>query len=144
MKGNILRIKLLKKNSEWCDKNRVLLYACFQILVDFIEKEKPQNIVDYKHDARHRAEWKELQELYRYWKSEHPKEEKKVDHLMTIWHRTFREKTVPVPGKPYADRIVVHNDLKAFRRLCKAQDELEKTEQDMLKRLVDIRQHLWC
>jgi hypothetical protein len=66
LKGNLLKLQSIKKNNEWCDKDQVLLFACFQILVDFIEKEEPQKIVDYKSDKEHKRQWKELQTLYRY------------------------------------------------------------------------------
>ena len=31
MIGNTLKISDLKKDSKWCDKDRVMLYACFQL-----------------------------------------------------------------------------------------------------------------
>ena len=47
----MLRIQTLEKG--WCDKDRVMLHAAFQLLVDFLEKEKPDEIVDWSHDADH-------------------------------------------------------------------------------------------
>jgi hypothetical protein len=66
MKGNVLKLQNLKKKNEWWDKDQVMLYACFQLLMDFLEKEKPQTIVDYKYNLEQKKQWKELQTLYGY------------------------------------------------------------------------------
>ena len=39
----VLKIHTLEKG--WCDKDYVMIHAVFQILVDFIEQEKPDQIV---------------------------------------------------------------------------------------------------
>jgi hypothetical protein len=38
--SNILKIDSLSDG--WCDKDHVLLHACFQLLSDFVEKELPK------------------------------------------------------------------------------------------------------
>ena len=38
--SNLLKIESLDKG--WCDKDHVLLHACFQLLTDFVEKEMPK------------------------------------------------------------------------------------------------------
>lgn len=47
MKGNKLVLKSLSPKSRWCDKDHVMLLACFQLLTDFLDKERPEQIVDY-------------------------------------------------------------------------------------------------
>jgi hypothetical protein len=143
MKGNVLILKDLKKNSEWCDKDHVLLYACFQVLVDFLEKEKPQAIVDYKHNKEQRRQWKELQTLYRYWKIERPRLEREEDRLRNLWAKKYKTKSEPLPNG-WIKSVVVKDDKKAFLRLTKHKDRMEKLENEMLHRLVGIRKHLWC
>ena len=56
----ILKINGLKKG--WCDRNNLLLYSSFQILVDFIEEEKPGEIVDWNYTKKHKHVWKEIKE----------------------------------------------------------------------------------
>jgi hypothetical protein len=47
----------------WCDKDRIMLHAVFQLLVDFVEQEKPDQIVDYdknryaEYDASLKKHW---------------------------------------------------------------------------------------
>ena len=64
--SNILKIESL--NSEWRDKDRVLLHACFQVLKDCVEKENLFDChVDWEHDQRHRDARKEITKLYQWW-----------------------------------------------------------------------------
>ena len=63
-----LKIHTLKKG--WCDKDEILLHAAFQLLVDFVEQEKPGQIIDWETDELHKKAWKEIMSLYRWWKKE--------------------------------------------------------------------------
>ncbi|MFA4836363.1 MAG: hypothetical protein WC749_09885 [Dehalococcoidia bacterium] len=44
-----LKIHMLNKG-QWYDKDTILLHAAFQALADFIELERPDEIVDWQHD----------------------------------------------------------------------------------------------
>lgn len=59
-----LRVQTLSKG--WHDRNEILLHAAFQILIDFVEQERPDKIVDWNHDVTHRRVWKEITSLYRW------------------------------------------------------------------------------
>lgn len=59
-----LRVQTLSKG--WHDRDEILLHAAFQILIDFVEQERPDKIVDWNHDATHRRVWKEITSLYRW------------------------------------------------------------------------------
>jgi hypothetical protein len=144
MKGNTLKLDDLPKKSQWCDKDHVMLCACFQLLVDFIEKEKPQKIVDYQRDSKQKKEWKELQTLYRYWKRERPGLEKKITQLRARWYKKYKTKLVPTPDGKYFEHVVLRNDKKAQAVLHRAENKFTKLENEMLQRLINARQHLWC
>lgn len=144
MKGNLLKIQALKRNSEWCDKDHVMLYACFQLLVDFIEKEKPHEIVDYKYNRKQKMEWKELQTLYRYWKVERPRLEKQNTVLLMKWGKNHKTKWVPSADGLTSKLVTLKDDKEAFRRLKRAELKFEDLENQMPHRLIKIRKHLWC
>ena len=127
--SNILRIESLKEG--WCDKDHVLLHACFQLLSDFVEKEMPQypfinwNIpvdnmnfvireLDLKADktggkdpANTRDIKKEFEELNAWWQEWKEKKETKTNS-------SFEEDHV---------------------------DYLKENE--MLKKLIDLRMYMW-
>ncbi len=144
MIGNRLVLKDLPAKSGWCDKDQALLYACFQLLVDFLEKEKPETIIDFKHDQEHRREWAELQALYRYWKVDRPKQEKKIKELLMGWAKYHRKHP---KGKLTTFVVTKGKETqanKALKALHDAEDRFYGQEETMLLRLIKIRRRLWC
>jgi len=66
--ANLLKIETLDKN--WRDADSLMLHACFQILVDFVEKEEAFEChVDWDNDQKHILAKKEILELYKWWKT---------------------------------------------------------------------------
>ena len=66
MSAKILKIKTLKKG--WTDKDFVMLHACFQLLTDFLKKEKPFKCSSWEQDEEHRNAKAELIFLNNWWK----------------------------------------------------------------------------
>jgi hypothetical protein len=103
---NPRKLKIKTLSGKWCDKDLVLLHASFQILTDFIKKEKPFTThVDWSHDEKSHATKKEIEELYAWWM-----------------------KRVKLDS---ADHI---NDLDGLQYY---------KDNEMLIRLIQIRQYLW-
>lgn len=102
--GNVLRIKTL--DEEWCDKDRILLHACFQLLTDCVEEEKLYELTDFEHTAVSKKVKKEIDGLYHWWKT-----------------RVSSEKNVQ------------NNENET--------EEQYKEDNEMLIRLINIREHLW-
>jgi hypothetical protein len=144
MRGNLLRLAGIRKSTEWTDKDHVMLHACFQLLVDFIEQEKPQTIVDYRHDRRQRKEWKELRSLYRYWKVERPRMQREVDRALGRWSAKYRYRFEPSPDGQSSRMVVLSQDKAAGRRHWQLERRFDEREDEMLRRLIAIRRHLWC
>lgn len=89
--ARLLHIKTLpdEQKSSWIDRDALLLHAAFQILVDFVEEEKPYEIGLFASCAWHNSpipneekqhmseevlekqlsEWKRLFALYHWWKN---------------------------------------------------------------------------
>jgi|GEM_PF-256768 hypothetical protein len=139
----ILRIHTLE--SGWCDKDCVMLHALFQLLVDFVEHEKPDQIVDWDSDPDHKHAWKEIQSLYRWWTKTRPArksplDEKGLKKPPIGWKKlpgTDLRRLVDYDKKKYASYVLA---LKKYRRIEK---EWDKEDQKNLHRLIEIRQFLW-
>ena len=144
MKGNVLKLRGIRRDSEWCDKDHVMLHACFQLLVDFIEQERPQTIVDYRHDRRQRRQWAELRRLYRYWKTERPAMDRRIEAARRRWAKDYRCKLVPAREGRGSALVVTRNNGRAQAHLRRLEGAFERTEDEMLRRLIAIRRHLWC
>ena len=97
--ANVLKIESLSDG--WCDKDIVILYACFQLLKDFVEKEKEIIAqIDWEHDEEIKKAKQEIDFLYSWW----------------------------------LERLDREDDL----------DEKQYLEDNqMLKRLIEIRKYLW-
>lgn len=78
----ILNISTL--DGEWCDKDIVILHACFQILIDCIEKENLFNgHIDWTHTDEKIQVKKEIEDLYNWWKKRVIKVN--IDEIDPIW-----------------------------------------------------------
>ncbi len=90
----ILHMKYLKLHTltkgQWYDRDTLLLYAAFQVLVDFIEQERPDEIVNWEHDELHRNAWNELSQLYRWWKEERPQRRDPMDDVASPPQEEYR------------------------------------------------------
>jgi hypothetical protein len=139
----ILKIHTLE-NGSW-DKDHLMLHAVFQLLVDFVEQEKPDQIVDWNSDAEHRHAWNEIQSLYRWWTQARstrktPLDAKGLKKPPMRWKKlpgTEHRQLVDYDKKKYAAYYVA---LKKHSRLEKKWDE---EDQRNLHRLIEIRQFLW-
>ena len=139
-----LKINTLRGGS-WHDKDKILLHAAFQLLVDYVEQEQPAKRIDWSADARHRKAWKEIMSLYRWWKKERPKRKSVLDRK-NIKRPAY--KTEKISGKNA--RKLIRPDWKKYaayyRLLDLCQRQKTKWAADDLKnlhRLIDIREHLW-
>ena len=100
----ILKIKTL--SGDWCDKDVVMLHACFQLLTDCIEEEELlTGHVNWSHDEEHLNAKKEFEELYAWWT-----ERKRLDSEEKV------------------------NDLDRTQYFA---------DNEMLIRLIKVRQYLW-
>ncbi len=139
-----LKINTLR-GGRWHDKDKILLHAVFQLLVDFVEQEQPAKLIDWSADVRHRKAWKEIMSLYRWWKKERPMRKSLLDRKNVKWPAYKTEK---VPGKDLWKWI--RPDRKkygAYYRLLKLswrqKAKWAAEDQKNLHRLIDIREHLW-
>lgn len=141
----LLKIKTLKKG--WHDKDEIILHACFQLLTDFMEKEKPGEWIDWESDEHHSHAWKEIQDLYDWWKNRRSARFDPLYDDETIEHPPFE--TRPVEGRdnlwefvPY-DKEKYADYEKALQESQRLEEEWNEEDQKNLHRLIDIRFYLW-
>jgi len=135
-----LKIHTLDRG-KWYDKDEVLLHATFQLLVDFVEQEKPDKVCDWQYDEPHRNAWSEILQLYKWWKEERPNRHDPLDDV------------VKPPDEEYAtsdEGYMIFPDREKYPDYYVALDEsfeLEKEwheeDQRNLHRLIEIRPFLW-
>ena len=139
----ILRIHSLEKG--WQDKDRMMLHAAFQLLVDYVEQENPQEITDWNADPAHARVWTEVEYLYRWWTKIRPARRSPLDN------KNLKRPELEWKDVPGTDcRELMSWDKKefsAYDAALKIHARLEKKwdeeDQKNLHRLVDVRPFLW-
>ncbi len=148
-KFNIVKIKSLKPG--YYDVDHRMLHANFQLLVEYVEKEKPFDHIDWEHDELHRHVAREIRALYYWWTEIYPNRKNPLDNL--------KDEDRPAPFECYSDlpgggavygekeRRLEEKLYPKYRAALESSWELEKKwdqeEEDNLIRLMKIRQYLW-
>ncbi len=138
-----LKIHTLEKG--WCDKDEVLLHAAFQLLTDFIEKEKPETIIDWNADELQKKTWKEIKLLYNWWKKERPARKSPLEDKR-LKHPPWKFKKIPgsdLREMVEPDKKKYANYYRALEEHWKLEQKWEKEDQRNLHRLINIRKFLW-
>jgi len=129
-------MKTLKPGYYDCDFR--MLHACFQLLVDFVEKERPFELIDWDHDERHRHAQAEIKELYHWWKVVYPARRS----LLSQMHDDETPPTISF-GDGGASDWRYPNYRNAIMLLGAQEEFWQKEETCMLVRLMKIRSFLW-
>jgi hypothetical protein len=136
-KPYILALRSLPNS--FIDRDEVLLNAAFQVLVDFVENERPEKIIDWSSDREHKKAWKEISALYRWWKKNRPAREKRIENIL----RKFKPKSQIGRNLEYKDpKDKKRHAFLAMRRFREEQ-RAWREDQKQLHRLIDIRLYLW-
>lgn len=130
----------------WWDTDTRMLYGMMALLAEFVEKEKPEDTIDWDYDSDHAKTRDEFTTIYKWWK-EYPMRQEEISDLLSKWHDCkFGKEGI---GKYSGDWVAKLNEpdteeaRKLFSDLSIAEEKLENDEQDMLTRLVKIRRYLW-
>lgn len=149
-KQHVLKIKTLKPG--WMDKDEVLIHAMFQILCNFIEQEKPAECIDWDADPKNAKAWKEVQFLYDWWKNNRLKRKDPFDDpsfKAPEWKFIPRKKKDTNEETLYGIEWVYENPEheKLWKKKCEEHRQWEEhchaEDNEMMKRLIDIRDFLW-
>ena len=138
-----LKIETLDKG--WCDRDYILLHAAFQVLVDFIEKEKPDRIIDWGANDEHRNAWREMRELFRWWKRVRPERKSPLDDKrLKVPPMKFKE----IPGSEYQELIEPDKRkyvkyYQAMKKHAELEQKWDEEDQRNLHRLINVRQFMW-
>jgi len=129
--------------SAWWDIDSKILYGMMNMLVDYVEKEKCFEILDWDHDKEHKRVKKEIEEIYDWWKN-YPNREKEIDEVLTAWHDYVYEDVMELD---IFEQIKKGKKDKTSKKLldqhCDLEKKLNDEETEMLIRIVKIRNFLW-
>jgi len=132
------------------DADEILIHATFQTLCNFIEKEKPEEIIDWESDLEHKRIWNEMTTLYNWWTKDRFQRDSQNPILQSNVCAPEME-FVPLPGEEeYSTMKFIYKtpeDKEKWEGACKEADEweqrCEQEDTDNLIRLIKIRKHMW-
>lgn len=102
--------------------------ACFAILVDYVEKEKGLEVIDWSWNEDHAEAGRTIKELYDWWKTGRSVEHEAVDQIGE-----------DLPGNGW-EKMSHGPEWEQFSKLVQELEEKDKTQ---LNRLIAIRGALW-
>lgn len=115
-----------------------MLHACFQLLVDYVEKEQPNEITEWDSVTEHSDYAKEIKELYEWWKNRNDLA-KEWDKL----HSEFPAINVFNRKDKCIDKEMLAEYEKRVDIILKMENEERKRENTNLIRLIKIKDYLW-
>ena len=133
----------------WIDRSEMLLYANFNILVEFIELEKPDKFIDWRSDPEHSHAWDEMMYLYTWWKHERQAELNAMSLILNeVQHQDWDDMFESIPQEENGEKYWTMKPLskkqeEMYDRYGAEEQRLEKKDQDNLHRLIEIRKYLW-
>jgi len=140
----ILKISTL--DNTWHDQTEVLLHTSFQTLVNFIEKEKPGELIEWEADPGHSKAWKTMTELYNWWTVIRPNRVEPIEELDS-------DLIPPLEFEPTEDpnlyKFVFHSDAdypeyaEARKESNRLEIEWNKEDQKNLHKLIMVRNYMW-
>ncbi len=135
-----LKIHTLNRG-QWYDRDTILLHAAFQVLVDFIEQEKPDEVTDWQHDEVSRNAWSEITQLYQWWKEARPNRHDPVDDIASPPDEEYAISKDGVMSFP--DREKYPEYYATLDRSHQLEQEWHDEDQRNLHRLIEVRPFLW-
>jgi hypothetical protein len=110
------------------DVDHRMLYACFGLLSEYVELEKPDKWWGWPDNE---PIWVEIKDLYDWWKNRRPKRRSPLDDLYE-------------PGPPIADATAMCMSYEdALKKSMDLEKEWDHEDNEMLARLIKIREDLW-
>lgn len=145
-------VKLKIPVCAWMDKDHRMLHANMVLLEEYVEQEKPFEVLDFDYDDEHRKLKLEIEMIYGWWKN-YDKRQEEIDNALHEWYdinkKNSKMKVTELPnGDRQVDREIVDPSLvdvekKLFEKHIELENKLAFEEEDMLVRLMKIRKTLW-
>lgn len=135
-------VKMPTLSKSYHDIDYRIVHANFSLLCEYVEKE--MNRVCWDSDDEHKWVYKEIMDLYSYWKNFYPNIEKN--------NPIHKVEAPAITYVPHGEYFIMKNcgseeEVKKWEEACKLSHEYEllmnKIEEDNLMRLIKIRNYLW-
>lgn len=138
---NVLKIKTL--GPTWNDRDHLLCHAMFQILDDFIVKEKIDDIIDWDSDPEHRQARDKMGHLIWWWKNIYLKFD--AWQGIELGYSFGDDMFIPCKDYPemYEMKPFTPEQQEKMNIINKKELDIEQELEKKLRELLDIRKYMW-
>jgi hypothetical protein len=127
----------------WVDRDHAMFLACFTILDEFMTTEYP-GYVDWKADPETRKVNTELHLLHFWWKHQRQREQDEVYALHhNMWEWARKQRKAAEDTVDFNAQFSTMDDHPMREEYWNMYEWLEKRDQEMLKRLIAVREWMW-
>jgi len=146
----------------WMDQDWRMFHACFNCLVEFVEKEDGLGMLKRqigcfdelseeehstenkkKHNEEATRVYEEIFKLYHWWKEDREKEYDEIHHICDGMDLSIKFKESPEhPGCRIWDTSHFFENPK-WEEFSKKKEEFERKDDDNLDKLIKLRKYLW-
>jgi len=137
------------ETGQWCDKDEMMLQACFQLLVDYVEGEKAGEVINWDSDEGHANAWKEISELYEWWKNIRPNrsckflDDDEMESPKYVWGEEDDDGNVGLLKFEFSSEEAKKEWREAAEEYGRLEGEWFQEDQKNLHRLIEIRSYMW-
>jgi len=153
---HVLKMRYLKPG--WHDEDELLIHSMFEVLSQFVDGENEYHIVDWSSDPLQEHAWEEMNILYEWWK-----QRQKCDYNNPLFKSDVKAPSIK-KGKPtgkYINPITKKEEqyfkmefshqspeeAKIWNKACEDswifEEKCDKEDEEMMIRLIKIKQYLW-
>lgn len=121
----------------YLDKPELMFNACFNLLKDYVEKERPFEIIDWDSDPESKRIGQEIKDLYHWWTVTRWENQKKCEEIYEMTDDLSWEDIGSGLHQLIPDKSDIHHAWITYH------NDLEKQDEEMFERLAKIRRSLW-
>lgn len=123
------KLKIKTLDDDWYDSDELMLHAIMQILVDYMEKENPDEHIDWTSDEEHERAWHKLNFVYNWWTIDRPARHNPANDIE--WDDDWFGGNMPEEVKK-----IILNGMELEKKWYR-----EDTE--MMQVVISIREYMW-
>ena len=143
-------VKTKLNRFEYHDSVQLLPETLLQIIINFVEKEKAGDIIDWEADEFHSAAWKNIMGAYFYAKITKKNREIAIEEKLDEWNTEWLKGGTPLVSLIH-DKLQVNEfphaksekETNLFNELTKLEEDYEIELSNWLIKIVKVRNSLW-
>ena len=138
---DLIRTRLDK--THWYDKDTLILHGLCELVVDYVEKEKCFETIDFTTCEEDKKRKSDIEFIYNWWKN-YPNRQQEIKDSLDAWYTASKFPDVIDWTKNVNKQNVPSPEADELHKLhTRLEEDLCEEEQAVLHKIIDIRRGLW-